>query len=73
MSKEGPSHRIYKSPRRLVINNFFAGIAWGVGSVIGATLVVALIIFILTQLKEIPFLGNIIQIILQEISRQTRG
>lgn len=73
MTKEHePAERVYyRSRKRIIIDNFLGGISWGVGSVIGATLVVAFIIFVLTKLQEIPFLGNLIQIILREISRQT--
>ena len=41
--------------------NFFRGIFFGLGSVIGGTLVVALIIWILSLFVDIPVIGNFLQ------------
>ncbi|CAN5299554.1 hypothetical protein BH10PAT2_BH10PAT2_1980 [soil metagenome] len=62
-----PSHKIYKSRLALFIDNLIGGIGWGVGSVIGATVVVGLIGFFITQTKSVPFLGNMISIISNQI------
>ncbi len=37
--------------------NFFRGIVFGLGSVIGGTLMVALLIWLLSFFNEIPFVG----------------
>lgn len=44
----------HSSRKQVYLFNFFRGIFFGVGSVIGATLVVALVIWILNLLVDIP-------------------
>lgn len=45
-------HRVYKI-------NFIRGVFFGLGSVIGGTLIIACVIWILTLLGEVPFLGEL--------------
>lgn len=42
--------------RDILISNFLGGLSWGVGSVIGATIVVAIILKILSF---VPFVNNL--------------
>lgn len=46
------------SIRKLMVKNFFGGIAWGVGSVIGATVVVSIVVFLLRSASFAPFVGD---------------
>lgn len=62
---------IYKTRKQLLIDNFVAGIAWGLGSGIGATLVLATLGFVLSQSQELPFIGQIIQNGLKTIESAT--
>jgi hypothetical protein len=39
---------------------FFRGIAQGVGGIIGATLVIALLIWLLSLFEQVPFLGHFV-------------
>ena len=41
--------------------SFLKGVATGVGGVVGATIVVALLIWLLSFFQEIPFLGHIVE------------
>jgi hypothetical protein len=45
--------------RSVVLNNFLGGLAWGFGTVVGATLVVAVLVSIATALN-IPFASDLI-------------
>ena len=45
--------------RHIMLNNFLGGLAWGVGSVIGATIIVAILIGILSQLNFLPGVSSI--------------
>lgn len=47
--------------RRQIWGSFIRGVFTGVGTVVGATLVVSIIIFILGQLGGLPFIGEYIQ------------
>lgn len=59
---------IYRRKRHLMMSNFLGGIAWGFGGVIGATLVVALVLFILNWLDGLPWIGSFVSDILDTIS-----
>ena len=45
--------------RRIIVNNFLGGLAWGLGSVIGATIIVALLFWILSWIKWVPVVGEV--------------
>lgn len=47
------------SKRSVLMRSFLGGIAWGVGSVIGATFVVAILIAFLHSINWIPIVGDI--------------
>ena len=55
------------STTQMVFNNFLSGLAWGVGSVLGATVVVASLIYFLSQLNTAPLIGHFISHILETI------
>ncbi|MDA7827895.1 DUF5665 domain-containing protein [Rhodobacteraceae bacterium] len=50
--------RDYSSTWRILWLNFLRGLAFGLGSVIGATILVYLTIQILAQIEFIPILGD---------------
>ena len=50
--------RIYNSIWRLIWINFLRGLAFGLGSVIGATILVYVLLQILAQIEFIPILGD---------------
>lgn len=64
-----PSEKIYKTRQQLFLDNLLGGIAWGVGSVIGATLVIGILGFSIAQLKTVPFLGDVVAVIIHEITQ----
>ncbi|MEX0621623.1 MAG: DUF5665 domain-containing protein [Candidatus Woykebacteria bacterium] len=68
----GKGHtRVHISTGKMVLNNFLGGLAWGFGTVLGATVVVGLGIFVLSKLNTVPILGEFISNILREIQTQT--
>jgi hypothetical protein len=50
----------YVSKRRLYVANFMRGIFFGLGSVLGATVLVGIIIWIFSLFSNIPFIGDIV-------------
>jgi len=48
----------YYKKHKMFMFSFLQGIARGVGAVVGATIVIALVIWILSLFSQIPFLGN---------------
>ncbi|MBI2021741.1 hypothetical protein HYS93_02530 [Candidatus Daviesbacteria bacterium] len=71
MSKDANLNRLagkgLLSKRSIMFKNFLGGIAWGVGSVIGATVIVALFISFLKTFNFIPIIGEFITQISQYV------
>ncbi len=58
--------QIYANPWRMMWVNFLRGLAFGLGSVLGATILVYVTVQILAQIEFIPILGDwAVQIITQ--------
>ena len=62
---ERGAYRIYMPLGRLMFHNFLGGMAWGLGTVIGATIVVAILLFLMRALGGVPLIGETIRDILQ--------
>ncbi len=60
-----------KSRKPSFIDNFLGGIAWGFGTTIGFSLVIAVLSFILNKLNFIPFVGDFVNAVIQYL--KTRG
>lgn len=61
-----------KNRRQVYLMNFFRGIFFGVGSIIGGTLVIAIVVWILKLLVDIPGgAGDVIQFIVDTVRQQT--
>lgn len=63
------SQAIYKSRRQLITDNFISGMAWGVGSVIGATIIVGILGIAIVKTKQIPLIGDIVKVATDEITQ----
>jgi hypothetical protein len=59
------------SPLKMAFNSFWSGLAWGVGSVLGATVVVTLLFFLVSQLDTAPIIGQYISNIIDYIQNST--
>ncbi|HWQ95498.1 MAG TPA: DUF5665 domain-containing protein [Gammaproteobacteria bacterium] len=62
---------IHRSRKKMLLDNFVGGIAWGFGTVIGGTLVILLIGYILSKVELIPIIGDWMHAITQEVQRHT--
>lgn len=63
--------RMHNSTLRLIWFNFLRGLAFGLGSVIGATVLVSLLVFFLREINFIPIIGDWAAQILEVISTDT--
>ena len=61
--------RIYSSSRRIIWTNFLRGLAFGLGSVIGASILVYINVQILAQIEFIPILGDWALRLISEIEK----
>lgn len=66
---EGKEVELKVSTGQMVFNNFLSGLAWGFGTVIGATFVVALLFYLLGQLNTAPVIGSYINDILNHVQK----
>jgi len=53
--------------RSIFMNNLIGGIAWGLGSVIGATIIVGILGLIIVNTKRVPILGDLVKVITEQI------
>lgn len=65
---------LIQNPRRLIFMNFVAGVARGFGFVMGMTVLVALALFGLSKMVDLPLIGKyiakIVEIVHQELSNR---
>lgn len=64
--------KIIESPSKFMLYNFLGGLARGFGFAIGASIIFALLVWLLSRLSFVPVLGNWISAILDYIQK-TRG
>ncbi|NKX43179.1 DUF5665 domain-containing protein [Roseicyclus persicicus] len=63
---------LYQSVPRVLLFRFAAGMAAGLGTVIGATLLLSVIVWSLSQIEFIPIIGEWAVQIAEQIERLTR-
>ena len=59
--------KIYNSTKKILFVSFIKGLASGLGWIIGATILVSLLTYILSQIEFIPILGDIVSQLIEEI------
>ena len=59
--------KIHRSRKDLMINNFLGGIMWGLGSVIGATIVVTVLGIIIVQTRRLPLIGDVVEVAVDSV------
>ena len=59
--------KIYNSTKKVLFISFLKGLASGLGWIIGATILVSLLTYILSQIEFIPILGDIVSRLIEEI------
>lgn len=61
-----------RKKREVMLANFLGGLSWGFGTVVGATVVVALLIWILSWVNFVPIIGSFVNDILDVISKNQK-
>ena len=62
-------YNVHRSRKKMLLDNFAGGIAWGFGTVIGGTLVILLIGYLLSKVELIPIIGDWVRAITEEVQR----
>jgi len=60
---------IYNSIPKLLFYQFLKGIVFGLGSVLGATIVVSILVYLLSQIEFVPIIGEWVKHISEEIQK----
>lgn len=60
-----------RSRKRILLDNLLGGIAWGIGSVIGATIIIWILSFVFVRSQRIPLLGDLIRQVVEEVNQST--
>lgn len=63
---------MYRDRHKVYVMNFVRGIFFGLGSVLGGTVVVALVVWILSFFVNIPWIGDTVQNTQQKIENSQR-
>lgn len=58
---------VHVRKRDIIARNFIGGISWGVGSVLGATILVAITLGVLRVAGFIPFIGDFVTQIVEYV------
>ena len=59
--------KIYNSTKKILFISFLKGLASGLGWIIGATILVSILTYILSQIEFIPILGDVVSQLIKEI------
>ena len=59
--------RVHNSLPQLVFYQFLRGLAFGFGTVVGASLLVSIVALLLAQVEFVPILGDLATRVIQEI------
>lgn len=62
-----PYERIHLSVKKIILNNFIGGIAWGLGVTIGLAVVLAILGFIGGSIDFIPVIGTFLSDLIEYI------
>jgi len=60
---------IYNSIPKLLFYQFMKGVVFGLGSVLGATIVVSILVYLLSQIEFVPIIGEWVKHISEEIQK----
>jgi len=53
--------------KTIMLNNLIGGITWGLGTIIGATLIIGILGILIVNTKKVPLIGNIVEVIQNDI------
>jgi hypothetical protein len=61
--------KMYNSPLRLILFQFYRGLAFGLGSVLGATILVSVLAWWLSQFSYLPVIGEWISQLADQVEK----
>ena len=58
-----------KTRKQIFTDNFIGGLSWGIGSILGATIIVGVFGILITRSRNIPLIGDVVQVVIDEINQ----
>jgi len=55
-----PHEKVYRNRKRMFVDNFIGGIAWGLGATVGLAIILTLTGFLLGKIGLVPIIGDFI-------------
>ena len=52
--------KVYRSRKKIILDNFIGGISWSIGAWIGTTIILAIVAYFLSKFNFIPIIGNFV-------------
>lgn len=71
--KDADFLQVFKNPWKFVFYSFVKGLMMGLGSVLGATILVAIAIYLLSKISWVPFFGEFVGDIITQIEAPDRA
>lgn len=62
--------QVFNHPVKFLWYSFLKGLMVGLGSVLGASVLVAIVIYLLAQVRLVPILGDIVQGVINQIQNE---
>lgn len=67
----GNVENVYRSRKKMLLDNFLGGIVWALGVWIGTTFAAAIIIYFLSQIDLVPLIGDFLAEVTRHAARQS--
>lgn len=62
--------RVFAKPWKFMLFALVKGLMVGLGTVLGATILVAVVIYILSKMGEVPLIGDFVESIVEQVETQ---
>ena len=63
------NEQVYRTKKRMLLDNFLGGISWSLGVWVGTTVVIALLVFLLSKIDLIPVIGSFVAEITKYVAK----
>lgn len=67
-----PHEKVYRSKKKIMVDNFLGGISWAFGATIGIAIVLTIVGMIARNINFVPIVGNFVAEVLKFIMRNNR-
>lgn len=62
--------KVYRSKKAIFINNFIGGISWALGSIVGFTIIFAIVGYFMSRVDLVPIVGDFLANVIKNIAEK---